>query len=256
MDTNKNESISVFFPAFNDEATIAMLVRNALDVLPQLTDDFEVIVVNDGSTDSTPAILDELANTLPNFKVVHHLANQGYGAALRTGFNTATKDLVFYTDGDGQYDVREILSLYPLLTEKIDVVNGYKKNRADKLHRIIIGKLYSRTARLLFNLPIRDVDCDFRLIRRKKIKNAGLEFSSGVICIELVRKLAAGDSTFAEVPVNHYPRQHGQSQFFTFRRLTRTGFDFFSLWLKLFVLKSPVKNNSSAATPIRAKKHD
>jgi len=256
MNIPENESISVFFPAFNDEATIAVLVRNALDVLPQLTDDFEVIVVNDGSTDSTSAILDELANTLPNFKVVHHSANQGYGAALRTGFDTATKNLVFYTDGDGQYDVREILSLHPLLTEKIDVVNGYKKNRADKLHRIIIGKLYSQAARLLFNLPIRDVDCDFRLIRRKKIKSAGLEFSSGAICVELVRKLAAGDCAFAEVPVNHYPRQHGQSQFFTFRRLTRTGFDFFSLWLKLFVLKSPVKNNSSAATPIRAKKHD
>ncbi len=213
MNIRKNESISVFFPAFNDEATIAVLVRNALDVLPQLTDDFEVIVVNDGSTDSTPAILDELANTLPNFKVVHHSANQGYGAALRTGFNTATKNLVFYTDGDGQYDVREILSLHPLLTEKIDVVNGYKKNRADKLHRIIIGKLYSRTARLLFNLPIRDVDCDFRLIRRKVIKEAGLEFSSGVICVELVRKLASGDCAFTEVSVNHYPRQHGQSQF-------------------------------------------
>jgi glycosyltransferase involved in cell wall biosynthesis len=256
MNIDKNESISVFFPAFNDEATIAVLVRNALDVLPQLTDDFEVIVVNDGSTDSTPAILDELANTLPNFKVVNHSENQGYGAALRTGFNTATKNLVFYTDGDGQYDVREILSLHPLLTEKIDVVNGYKKNRADKFHRIIIGKLYSRTARLLFNLPIRDVDCDFRLIRRKEIKKAGLESSSGVICVELVRKLAAGECTFAEVAVSHYPRQHGQSQFFTLRRLTRTGFDFFSLWLKLFVLKSPVKNDSPAATPVRAEKHD
>jgi len=254
MTTHKNESISVFFPAFNDEATIAMLVRDALDVLPQLTDDFEVIVVNDGSTDSTGVILDELTNTFPKFKVVHHSKNQGYGAALRTGFNTATKNLVFYTDGDGQYDVREILLLHPLLTEKIDVVNGYKKNRADKLHRIIIGKLYSRAARLLFNLPIRDVDCDFRLMRRKKVKNSGLEFSSGVICVELVRKLAANDCAFAEVPVNHYPRQHGRSQFFTFKRLTHTGFDFFSLWLKMFVLKSPVENNLPAIIPVRAKK--
>lgn len=256
MTIRKNESISVFFPAFNDEATIAALVRDALEVLPRLTDDFEIIVVNDGSADSTPAILDELADTTPNFKVVHHSENRGYGAALRTGFDTATKNLVFYTDGDGQYDVREILSLYPLLTEKIDVVNGYKKNRADKFHRIVIGKLYSRTARVLFNLPIRDVDCDFRLIRRKKIEKAGLEFSSGVICVELVRKLAAGKCAFAEVPVNHYPRRHGQSQFFTFRRLARTGFDFFSLWLKLFVLKSSAKNNLPAAAPITANKHE
>ena len=256
MNIRKNESISVFFPAFNDEATIAALVKNALEVLPQLTDDFEVIVVNDGSTDSTRLILNELASTFPNFKVVHHSKNRGYGAALRTGFETATKNLVFYTDGDGQYDVREILALYPLLTEKIDVVNGYKKKRADKFHRIIIGKLYSRTARLLFNLPIRDVDCDFRLIRRKKIKKAGLEFSSGVICVELVRKLAAGDCAFAEVPVNHYPRQHGQSQFFTFRRITRTGFDFFSLWLKLFVIKSPTPHGLPAAVLDQPKEND
>ena len=145
MNICKSESISVFFPAFNDEATIAELVRNALAVLPQLTDDYEVIVVNDGSTDSTGVILDELAGTLSKFKVIHHLKNQGYGAALRTGFDTATKNLVFYTDGDGQYDVREILSLHPLLTAEIDVVNGYKKKRADKFHRVVIGKLYSRT---------------------------------------------------------------------------------------------------------------
>ncbi len=256
MNAPENESISVFFPAFNDEATIAALVKTALEVLPQLTDDYEVIVVNDGSTDATRAILDELANTTPKFKVVHHSKNQGYGAALRTGFDTATKNLVFYTDGDGQYDVREILSLYPLLTGQIDVVNGYKKNRADKFHRIVIGKLYSRTARLLFNLPIRDVDCDFRLIRRKRIKNAGLEFSSGVICVELVRKLAAGGGAFAEVAVSHYPRQHGRSQFFTFRRLTRTGFDFCSLWLKLFVRKSPAQRTLAATSLDRPKKND
>lgn len=253
MSVSKNESISVFFPAFNDEATIAGLVRDALDVLPQLTGDYEVIVVNDGSSDRTGAILDEMANSLSNFKVVHHSKNRGYGAALRTGFETATKNLVFYTDGDGQYDVREILSLHPLLTEHIDVVNGYKKNRADKFHRIVIGKLYSRTARLLFNLPIRDVDCDFRLIRRKKIESADLEFSSGVICVEIVRKLAENGGAFAEVPVNHYPRRHGRSQFFTFKRLARTGYDFCSLWLKLFVMKSP-KNGLPAAAFKRAKK--
>jgi glycosyltransferase involved in cell wall biosynthesis len=226
-------SISIFFPAFNDEKNIASLVQNALNVLPTLTPDYEVIVVNDGSTDNTAAVLREMERLSPNVKVVHHPRNMGYGAALRTGFDHASKELVFYTDGDGQYDVREIATLYPLMRDGVDVVNGYKIERADARRRKVAGAIYNRTARLLFRLPIRDVDCDFRLLRQSALRKIELTASSGVICVELVRKLHAARCVFVETPVHHYSRLHGRSQFFTPHRVARTALDFFGLWLKL-----------------------
>jgi len=226
------EGISVFFPAYNDEATIAPLVRDALAVLPSLTDDFEVIIVDDGSTDRTAAVLDELARADPRVRVVHHESNRGYGGALRTGFAGAAKELVFYTDGDGQYDVRELARLRPLLTGQIDIVNGYKIKRADGWERRALGAVYNLLAHLLFNIPIRDVDCDFRLLRRRAVEGVELVSSSGSICVELVHKLHRAGCTFAETPVNHYRRAHGRSQFLTAGRVARTALDLLSLWLK------------------------
>ncbi len=235
-------SISVFFPAFNDEKTIGGLVENALQTLPKMADDFEVIIVNDGSTDGTAKVLADLAEKYDVVRIVSHESNQGYGAALRSGLAAAEKDLVFYTDGDGQYDVRELTKLFPLLKEQIDVVNGFKIERADKIHRRAIGSFYQRVARLMFSLPIRDVDCDFRLIRRKCLQDIELRFSSGAICVELVKKLALQGCIFAEVPVNHFPRLHGRSQFFKIGRITRTLFDFAVLWWQLKLTKKRTPN--------------
>ncbi len=226
------ESISVFFPAFNDEGSIGGLVSDALAVLPTLTDDYEVIVVNDGSSDGTAALLDALAREEPRLRVVHHGVNRGYGAALRTGFQSATKELVFYTDGDGQYDVRELADLRPLLTAGVDIVNGYKIQRADVWRRKAIGAVYNRLAHLLFSIPIRDVDCDFRLLRRRAVEELELVSTSGSICVELVHKLHRAGGVFVETPVRHYPRAHGRSQFFTLRRVGRTALDLVGLWLK------------------------
>ena len=233
----RRASISVFFPAYNDAGSIASLVKDAVAVLETLTDDYEVIVVNDGSADATPLVLDELARAWPRVKIIHHETNKGYGAALRTGFGAASKDLVFYTDGDGQYDVRELGKLFPLLTGAVDVVNGYKIKRADKRYRILIGEVYNRTARFLFRLPIRDVDCDFRLLRGSALRQIELMSSSGVICVELVRKLHVAGCVFAESPVHHYPRIHGRSQFFRPGRVARTTRDFLILWLKIVALR-------------------
>lgn len=227
-----SEGISVFLPAYNDEGTIAGLVGDALAVLPALADDYEVVVVNDGSTDGTAAVLEELAGREPRLRVVHHPANRGYGAALRTGFASATKELVFYTDGDGQYDVRELTKLRPLLVGGVDIVNGYKIKRADGWQRKALGAVYNRLAHLLFSIPIRDVDCDFRLLRRRAFEGVELFSSSGSICVEMVHKLHRAGRVFAEAPVNHYPRAHGRSQFLTASRVARTALDLLSLWLK------------------------
>ncbi len=147
-DIKTDHGISVFFPAFNDAGSIEYLVGTALEILPTLTNDYEVIVVNDGSTDSTAAVLEELSRKDPQVRIIHHERNLGYGAALRTGFRQARKDLVFYTDGDGQYDVRELATLRHLLTDQVDVVNGYKMKRSDANTRKVLGAIYNQAARL------------------------------------------------------------------------------------------------------------
>lgn len=234
----RRPSLSVFFPAYNDEGSIAEMVNKALALLPRFADDYEVIVVNDGSRDNTAAILDELARQQPRVRIIHHPRNRGYGGALRTGFASATKDLVFYTDGDGQYDVSELERLMPLMTDGVDVVNGYKIKRSDSKRRVLLGGIYKRLARMLFRLPIRDVDCDFRLMRRQAIQGIDLVSTSGVVCTEMVYKLQRTGCRFTETPVNHYSRLHGQSQFFTLRRVGKTAWDFFALWLKLVIWRA------------------
>jgi glycosyltransferase involved in cell wall biosynthesis len=235
------KGLSVFFPAYNDSGTIASLVISALQSARKLTPDFEVIVVNDGSADKTAEILDELARTYPEVRVVHHERNRGYGGALRTGFATATRELVFYTDGDAQYDPSEMELLWRRLDDSVDVVNGYKISRSDPMHRIIIGRVYHHTVKILFGLGVRDVDCDFRLIRRAVFDKVHLQKDSGVICLEMMKKITDAGFHIAEVPVHHYHRAYGRSQFFNFRRLFRTGVDVFKLWFALVVRREHLK---------------
>lgn len=227
--------LSIFFPAYNDSGTIASLVITALRTARKLTPDFEVIVVNDGSGDNTAEILDELARTYPEVRIVHHPKNRGYGGALRTGFASATRDLVFYTDGDGQYDPAEMEVLWSRFDRSVDLVNGYKISRSDPLHRIVIGRIYHHTVKILFGLKVRDVDCDFRLMRRSIFETVHLEKNSGVICLEIMKKITDGGFRIVEVPVHHYHRAHGKSQFFNFRRLARTAVDVLKLWFELVI---------------------
>jgi len=230
--------LSVFFPAYNDCGTIASLVITAIQSASKLTPDYEVIVVDDGSSDSTAQILSELARVYPRLKIVTHPMNRGYGGALRTGFASATKDVIFYTDGDAQYDPAEIEVLWPMMTAGVDLVNGYKISRSDPLHRIVIGRIYHHTVKILFGLRVRDVDCDFRLLRRSIFDRVHLEKNSGVICLEMMKKIQDAGFTIVEVPVHHYHRAHGQSQFFNFRRVIRTGIDVLKLWYALVVQRT------------------
>ncbi len=236
--------LSIFFPAYNDSGTIASLVITARTAAQRLTPDFEIIVVNDGSGDHTAEVADELAHTYPEVRVIHHPRNRGYGGALRSGFAEARKELIFYTDGDAQYDPSELALLWPHMVAGVDVVNGYKIARSDPFHRIIIGRVYHHTVRLLFGLKVRDVDCDFRLLRRQVFDRITLEHNSGVICLELMKKLTDAGAVIAEVPVHHYHRAFGRSQFFNFPRLWRTAIDVFKLWVRLVIVRAHRKQDA------------
>lgn len=234
--------LSVFFPAYNDSGTIASLVIRAVQVAGTLTPDYEVIVINDGSKDATSQILDELVKVYPDHvRIVHHAQNRGYGGALRSGFATASKDLVFYTDGDAQYDPAEMTLLWDTMRPDVDWVNGYKISRSDPTHRIVIGRVYHHLVKRLFGLKVRDVDCDFRLIRRRVFDAVRLEKNSGVICLEMMKKFHDAGFRVAEVPVHHYHRAYGKSQFFNFRRIFRTAIDVTRLWWSLVVRKEHLK---------------
>jgi len=235
VSSSDKPGISIFFPAYNDAGTIASLVVLAHMTARELTDDYEVIVVEDGSPDHTGELLDELARHFPWLKVVHHEINRGYGGALRTGFAAATKELVFYTDGDAQYDPRELARLYAGYGPDVDFINGYKIGRSDPLHRIVIGRVYHWFVKLAFGLRIRDVDCDFRLMRRSIFAKVELTRSSGVICVELMKKVQDHGFRIAQVPVHHYHRSYGKSQFFNFPRVARTLVDLTRLWWELVV---------------------
>jgi glycosyltransferase involved in cell wall biosynthesis len=251
QEMRNNPGISVFFPAYNDAGTIASMVVLADRTLRQLTDDYEVIVVNDGSGDHTALVLSELQFVYPRLRVVHHPANRGYGSALRTGFDNASKEWIFYTDGDAQYDVRELEKLAALMTSDVDIVNGYKISRSDPFHRIMVGRIYCWFVRLAFGIKIRDVDCDFRLVRRSSYNRVRLSSTSGTICVEMIKSFQDAGLRFAEAPVNHYHRAYGKSQFFNFKRLFKTFRDLSSLWWRLVIMRRtqivhPVEQASKA----------
>lgn len=236
MDRNGTDQpgISVFFPAYNDAPSLPPLLEKTFDTLRANFRDYEVIVINDGSQDNTADVLEHLREQYhPHLRVITHRQNRGYGSALRTGFAAATKDLVFYTDGDGQYNPRELMALFQKLTPSMGFVNGYKLERNDPQHRILIGNLYNRFARALFGVRIRDIDCDFRLIRRPLLQSLHLTSTSGTICVELVCKLERSGRPFAEVGVHHYPRVHGKSQFFRLKSLLNTLYQLVRLRLLL-----------------------
>ncbi len=240
-----SKGLSIFFPAYNDSGTIASLVITALRTARTLTPDHEVIVVNDGSADGTGEILEELASIYPQVRIVTHETNRGYGGALRTGFASATREVIFYTDGDAQYDPAEMEALWRRFDQDVDLVNGYKISRSDPLHRIVIGRVYHHLVKTLFRLKVRDVDCDFRMMRRSIFDKVHLEKNSGVICLEMMKKITDGGFRIAEVPVHHYHRAYGKSQFFNFRRLYRTAIDVMKLWWALVVRREHQKGTEA-----------
>lgn len=245
-------SITALFPAYNDAGTIASLVISSRRTLHRLVEDFEILVVNDGSQDHTAEVLEELDGLLPELRVIHHPTNRGYGAALQTGFAAATKELVFYTDGDAQFDPREIEKLLAAMEPDVDYVVGYRTRRADPIVRVAMGRPYHWLVRKAFGLQPRDVDCDFRLFRRSVLQRLALCETNGAFCIELLKKLQEVSCRFREVPVHHYPRVYGRSQYFTPRRVLRSYWQLLELWMRLVARRGPMEPTQALGKEVPA----
>jgi glycosyltransferase involved in cell wall biosynthesis len=231
--------LSYFFPAHNEEANLRGLVEEALGALPALAERFEIVIVDDGSRDATPAIADELAAAHPAVRAVHHPTNLGYGAALRTGFAAARYGVLGFTDGDRQFRVADLGRLLARLhasgaTPVPDVVVGYRIRRADPLVRTVYARLYRLANRIFFGLRVRDVDCACKVFRRAALADIAVESGGAFFSAELLIKLQAAGHRIAEVGVPHYPRVAGSPTGAKPAVVLRAVRDFWSLRLRLW----------------------
>ncbi|HEX9745113.1 MAG TPA: glycosyltransferase family 2 protein [bacterium] len=208
-DGPKLPSLSAFMPAYNEEANIRWVAEDALAKLKLVTDDLELIIVNDGSADDTGKIIDQLEKEYPEIIAKHHEQNKGYGGALKTGFSSCGKEYIFYTDGDGQFDSAEISTLIPML-EKGDVVSAYRVNRKDPWNRILNAWLYNTFLLICFRLNVKDVDCAFKLYKAKFFDGIQLRSDGALIDAEVLIKLKKAGAKIVQCPVNHYPRIVGE----------------------------------------------
>lgn len=203
-----NRSLTIFFPCYNEEGNVEKAVALALEAAQLVTDDYEIIVVDDGSTDDTGPIADRLAEQNNRVRIIRHPQNKGYGAALRSGYHGAQKEAVFYTDGDLQFDIKEITKLWPLLGE-YDVVTGYRIKRMDNLLRKINSFGWTSLTRLLFGLNVRDVNCAFKLFKREVVREMKFDSEGALIDAEVFARAKKAGCRITEVGVHHYPRQTG-----------------------------------------------
>jgi len=208
-DSTSPVSITVFFPCYNEQDNVAKVAEQAVKVLEDLRADYEVIIVDDGSSDKTAEIADRLAAAHKRVRVIHHPRNLGYGAALQSGFRAATKELVFYTDGDAQFDLNELPPLLPLVKE-FDIVSCYRMNRQDAPFRKLGGWLWTKMNGVLFSVNLRDIDCAFKLYKRAIFDNIQMESQGALIDTEILARAARKGYKITQRGVHHYPRTAGQ----------------------------------------------
>ena len=229
-------ALSYFFPAHNEAENIEALVAEALEVLPTLADEFEIIAVNDGSRDATPQLADKLAAAHPQVRAVHHEVNRGYGAALRSGFAASRFPLVCFTDGDRQFKIADLGRLLErqAASDAPDVVVGFREKRADPMVRLLYARAYRLALRIFFGLRVRDPDCACKLFRRSALEGIRLESEGGFLSGELLVKLLQRKRTIAEIGVPHYPRVAGQQSGANPKVVLRAVRDFWRLRLRLW----------------------
>ncbi|MGB2824063.1 MAG: glycosyltransferase family 2 protein [Phycisphaerae bacterium] len=229
-------SLSVFFPCYNEAGNIRRVVAEAMGFLPTVSDDFEVILVDDGSGDGTGEIADELAAGDGRIRAVHHEVNRGYGGALQSGFRAATKELVFYTDGDGQFDITDLAGMLPLIAEH-DIVNGYRRRRQDSVIRRLNAYLWGVLVQKVLGFRCRDVDSAFKLYRREIFDHMEMKSMGALIDAEIIARARRAGLTLAEVPVRHRRRLTGRQTGANVRVIARA---FKELWqLRKAILATP-----------------
>jgi hypothetical protein len=202
-------SLSVIFPAFNEEANIRAVVEDACRIIPKFAPIFEIVVVNDGSKDRTREICDDLAMEFSDVRVVHHARNRGYGAALKTGIERARYDVIFFTDSDGQFDLREVATLLEQ-TDAYDIVAGYRARRHDPPHRLLFAWGWNILVRRVLGIKTRDIDCAFKAFKRHVFDSIQIHSAGAMVNAEIFAQASAFGMTVKEVPVSHFPRRHGE----------------------------------------------
>lgn len=202
--------LSVFFPAYEEEDNIGKVTEAAVEVLESMGGEYEIILVNDGSWDRTGEMVDALARRYPAVRAIHHEKNRGYGAALKTGFTSATNEYIFYTDGDNQFDIRELRKFVALL-EFSDIVIGFRNRRRYSYYQKVTSFTYNLVLQTLFDLPYRDVDCAFKLVPKSLIDSIELDSVDGFVDAELLIKAQQLGYTLSELGVTHYVRESGRS---------------------------------------------
>lgn len=224
--------LSLVLPAHNEIENIHEVTRRALDVMPELAESFEIIVVDDGSTDGTGEVLDQIADAHPEVQPVHHSKNRGYGAALTSGFAAATGDHIMFMDSDLQFDIADLSHLAPFVSQ-YDIVAGYRINRQDAGYRILYANMFKLAVRLLFGVRLRDIDCAFKVFRADLLKSMRLESPGALINTEILAKAAKAHASHIEVGVHHYPRQRGDSSGGSPRVVFRAMKETILLWGKM-----------------------
>ena len=208
-----NQSLSIILPLYNEEKNIKNLITEIIINIKNYTDNFEIILINDGSIDKTPNIIKTIAARYPELSIINHLKNKGYGAAVRTGLNNAEKEWLLIMDADGQFKIDDLKASW-VKKSSYDFILGYREKRDDNPYRSLLGKIGNLIANLFLKTPVfvKDINCSFKLFRANQLKSIPLESKGGIISFEILYKLLKNNKPlFIQLPVQHYKRIHGKS---------------------------------------------
>jgi glycosyltransferase involved in cell wall biosynthesis len=244
-----DRTLSLVLPAHNEAANLETVVRDAVATLPQHFAAYEVLIVDDGSRDATPALADRLAAEEPHVRVLHHPQNRGYGAALSTGFAAARGDRIMFMDSDRQFDIRDVAKLAPYAGE-FDIVAGYRIKRNDPGYRFVIGYTFNTVVKLLFGVDLRDIDCGFKIFRAELLRGMDLQSPGALINTEIHAKANRQVATIVEIGVNHYPRLVGDQSGADIRVILRAMRETALLWWRMRAYEPPVTAARPAPRPM------